>query len=144
MDIRRQGHFTDFIDNIIKYAVIGKMDDAAAEVGTVQDFCLQSSGKFDGRPRQGLLSRLDQHFPAVFPDGRQEQDFDLAACRHPFSIKAGGNDFGVVEYEDIASSEFIDEVIKMLVFHGTRFPVIQHEAGMIPRFCRMLGNQFFW
>ena len=32
----------------------------------------------------------------------------------------------------------------MLVFHGTRFPVIQHEAGMIPRFCRMLGNQFFW
>ena len=84
------------------------MDDPAAKVGAVQYFCLQASGKFDGRTRESLLPRFDQHFPAVFPDRGQEQYFYLAARRDPFPIEAGGNDFGVVEDEDIAGLKFID------------------------------------
>ena len=39
--------------------------------------------------------------------------------------------------------QFVDEVVEILVFHGAGLTVIEHEAGVVPRFGRMLGNEFF-
>ena len=39
--------------------------------------------------------------------------------------------------------EFIDEVIKVFMGYIAALSIIQHEPGMIPRFCRMLGDEFF-
>ena len=140
VDVRRKRHFTDLVDDVVEIAFIGELDDAAAEIGPVFDSTCQAFGKLDRRPRQGFLARLDQDFPAVIADGRQEQDFDLAACRRPLAVEAGRDDAGIVEDQDVAFVQFVDEVVEILVFDGTGLTVIEHEAGVVPRFCRMLGD----
>ena len=143
VDIRRERHFTDLVDDVVEIALVGELDDTAAEIGPVFDGPRQAFGKLDGRPRQGLLARFDQDFPAVVADRRQEQDFDLAASRHPFAVEPGRDDAGIVEDQDVAWVQFVDEVVEILVFHGAGLTVIEHEAGVVPRFGRMLGNEFF-
>lgn len=39
--------------------------------------------------------------------------------------------------------EFVDEVIEIFMGYVTALSVIEHEPGVIPRFCRMLGDEFF-
>ena len=143
MDIRRKRHFTDFVDDGVEIAFIGELDDAAAEIGPVFDSACQAFRKFDDRPGQGLLARFDQDFPAVVADGRQQQDFDFPTRRRPLAMEAGRDDTGIVEDQDVAFVQFVDEVIEILVFDGAGLAVIEHEAGVVPRFCRMLGNEFF-
>ena len=143
VDIRRKRHFTDFVDDGVEIAFIGELDDAAAEIGPVFDSACQAFRKFDDRPGQGLLARFDQDFPAVVADGRQQQDFDFPTRRRPLAMEAGRDDAGIVEDQDVAFVQFVDEVIEILVFDGAGLAVIEHEAGVVPRFCRMLGNEFF-
>ena len=143
MDVRRKRHFADLIDDVVEIAFVSELDDASTEIGPVFYGPRQSFREFNRRPRQGLLSRLDQDFPAVIADGRQQQDFDLAASRNPLAVEPGRDDAGVIEDQDIAFVQFVDEVVEILVFDGARLTVIEHEAGVVPRFCRMLGDEFF-
>ena len=39
--------------------------------------------------------------------------------------------------------QFVDKVVEILVFDGAGLTVIEHEAGVVPRFSRMLGDEFF-
>mgnify|MGYP000043104808 CR=1 FL=1 len=58
-------------------------------------------------------------------------------------MEPGRDDAGIIEDQDVAWVQFVDEVVEILVFDGAGLTVIEHEAGVVPRFSRMLGNEFF-
>ncbi len=143
MDIRRQRHFTDFIDNIIKHAVIMEFDNTAAKIGTVLYVCRKPFRKFYCRPRQCFFARLDQYFPRIFAYRREQQNFYLTACGNPFAVQAGRDDAGIVKNEYIAFVQFVCQIIKIFVLHFAALAVIEHEPRVVAGFCRMLCYEFF-
>ena len=45
VDIRRKRHFTDLVDDVVEIALVGELDDTAAEIGPVFDGTRQAFGK---------------------------------------------------------------------------------------------------
>lgn len=72
----------------------------------------------------------------------EEQDFDLALGIGLMSAKAGGDDFGIVEDQEITGSEPMLEIGEPGVVVKPGGAVEDEEAGGIPLEDRRLGDEF--
>ena len=144
VDVRRQRHLADLLENGVEVAVIGKPHDSAAVVRDVgHGACEPSIAKGKDGARFRPLARLAEALPEVQFSLLQQQELDDRSRLLLDPVDAGRQDAGVVQDEAVAGTQIVEDVRKMTVFDLAGDPVeMEHARGIaLPERC--LGNQFF-
>jgi hypothetical protein len=144
---------------------VGRQGQLAVEGGEVEDVGFEAElamslvvlGEDSGRKWGGRGTKVESG-PGAYPFSRaqegppgprrgflEEEDFDSTAGRatpvHFSPPEAGGDDLGVVEDEEIAGMEMVEEGAEMGEGSGAGRPVEDQKSGRIPFRSRMLCNQ---
>ena len=88
-----------------------------------------------------LFARLHQHFPGSHIVPLQKQHFHQTAVFGQ-RVHTRGNDFGIVDDEDVPRLYIFFDIAENPVLYFLRVPVVNQQAGGIPRLRGRLGDQF--
>ena len=143
MDIGRCRHFSQLVQEAVEITVIVEFHHPAAKVRFVQHFAIAGIGELDFCAGKSLPARVHQHFPHIIALRRKEKHFHLAAGSSFLSVETGRNHLGIVEYEYIARTDFIQNIPEMMMLPGTGVLIQHHKPAGIAGFRRFLGNELF-
>ena len=143
MNIRRGRHLTDLIEKAVEIAVIVEFDQTSAEFRLIQHFAVTVLCEFDLYAGQRLTARVHEDFPCIIALRREEQHLHLAAGILLLAIEARRNDFRVIEDENIAFADLVQDITEMVMLPLPRLLINHHQAAGVTRLCRFLSNQFF-
>jgi hypothetical protein len=152
MNIGRQRHVSDAIENGEEIVDRGELEQPVAELSTLKDFGFESngavwSGEHEAFADGNFSSGAHERAPEIVSSGLGEHDFDSAgglfafAAQGSASVEASGDHAAVVEHKQIASAEKGREVGELAVaqFAGC---TIHHEHAALPTLLRrLLRNQ---
>ena len=101
-DIRRQGHFPQFVQNVFKYTFIFEFNDAIAAFDDLQHFRHQfAAAKGDFIPRTSFFTGTHQHFPCIHISSHQKKDLHSCACAHAFAIQSGRKYLCIIDHKAV-------------------------------------------
>ena len=104
MNIGRQRHGTQAIQNFLKDTVVDKAYDTSAEIRIGDDLTGKFITKLNDRTNTRFFPRFDKHFPLVFVDLAQEKDLDLPARLTACADEPCRNDTRIVEDQNVTVS----------------------------------------
>ena len=147
-NVGRKRHQPDFVQNFIDigifFFVIFKSDQAGSLLDNVDNFTDQhppaeNETTADLRP----LAGFHEGFPCIRRTGtKQKKLYNRVLPPLRVTIEPCGDNFGVVDNEDIPGVQHIRNIIKMFVFNVAAFAVYTHQPGMIARLNRRLSDPF--
>ena len=150
VDVGRQGHLAQLVEDFLEYAVIHKTDNTAADFRHAgHDFTLQQPvAKGAHRAWLEAAARLDQGLPVGGVFAAQQQDLHrhlgaVGICGFLHAQKARGDHLRLVDNQRVAGIEVIQNVVKMLVLTGAVPPVHHHQSGVIAGLHGGLGDELF-
>ena len=89
-NVRRQGHFSQLIQNLLKNAFILELDQAVSFLHYINDLAFQDPvSKNDLRARAGFFARLYQTFPDIIFFPFQKKNLNKSSCLFLVTIKTG-------------------------------------------------------
>ena len=88
------------------------------------------------------FARPQHHPPIVLREFFEQKDFKLAAGMRIGSAKPRWNDTGVIQDENLAGTEIIDQVAKLPVCDLAGVAVYDKKPGVVAVWGRRLGNEF--
>ena len=148
-DVRRERHRPNAVENVIhvgkRAAVVVKANQAVALVGDVgHGRTEQTVPEREFHANAGALSGTHQGLPNVGGALTEQKQLDLRVlpARHT-AVKTGGNDFGIIDDEDVVRAQVIAEVKKMPMRDAAVGAIQYHQAGGVPRLDGCLRNAFF-
>ena len=143
MDIRRERHLSEFIQDLLEDPIPGETDRSAPVLPDTQNRCLQFSFPKD-ELRTGLcpFPGFQNHFPVRQVQPLQQKELNCAArfCLH--AVKPGRNDSCFIDDQHIPRIQILNDIPENPVLNGVLFPVNHHQAGTVPGINRFLCNQF--
>ena len=82
----------------------------------------------------------DESLPCVWTQTVQKQYFELSSSLFT-GLKAGRDNAGVVEDEDVAGVQVFRKLVKTAMLHRIEIPVQHHQSRVVSWFDRSLGNE---
>ena len=120
-------------------------DGPAPGGGIVDDFRYQLVivSKVEFVPYADLAGGVDDDVPKAvgFIQFAQEEDFDLGACLLFAAIHSCGENFGIVDDENVLVVKIVHNVFKTPVLDIPGLSFYDHEATLVSLLGRMLGNK---
>ena len=144
VNVGRQGHLTQPIQNFLKNALIMETHQPRALRGTIHDFRpKQPVAEAAPGSRGQTAARAHQRFPKVFFQPLEQQNLHWHVGFFLFSQQPGRNDPGVVDHHHVARIQEPGQIVKVQVLHGMIRPIIHQQAAVIPGFDGGLSDQLF-
>jgi hypothetical protein len=159
VNVRRQRHVTDLVENSLKILHRIKPQGALAELSGANDFGLEERFRLIGRSEVKVLSGLylaagaDERRPLVLAELLGQQDLDTARgirrtrlCMNtpsPSSVQASRNDTAVVENEKIAGLKKMGKIAEEVVPVFAGRPIENEHAAGTSNWRRRLGDELF-
>ena len=141
LNIRRQRHFTQALQNLQKNSLIMKLHHPVSVLLHLGH--RGGEGSISEAHRLALLhfpARLHQALPGSASQIPQQQDLHSPACG-PLAQKAGRQHPGVIHHQAVPRIQIVDDIIKMPVLQRAGSPVQHQKPGAVPPLQRRLGNQ---
>ena len=104
MNVGRQRHGTQAIQNFLKDTVVDKSYDTSAKIRIGDDLTGKFITKLNDRANTRFFSRFDKHYPLVFVDLAQEEDLDLPTRLTASTDEPCRNDTRIIEDQNVAAS----------------------------------------
>ena len=101
--------------------------------------CSRCIGKFNNLSHSH--STIHQHFSMSGINAFDKQHFYSPSAGDFFPTKTGGNDFGVIDDQQVSRSKNIREILDLMIDNLTLMPIEHQQTRMISRMNRMLRNQ---
>ena len=145
MDIRRQGHLPQPVQDLLENAVIEEADGAAASFLHVSKDFTGEEPIAEGAAGSRLqpAAGADQRFPIRGVDPAQEQHLHGHAGILLNAEQARGNYLRLINDEGVPGIQVINDIVEMFMFNGTVLPVVHEQAAVVPGFHGGLGDQLF-
>ena len=143
LDVGRQGHFTQMLQNLQENSLVIKAHQTVAVRQDLCDLCRQlavAEGEFGSLPH--MPSRAHQTFPRLFSPVDEQQHLTGAASRQTLPQQTGGQHPGIVQDQAVTGVQEVRQLVEMVMLPGTGVPVQSHEPGTVPPLQRRLGDQF--
>ena len=104
-DVRRQRHLSQFIQDFLKNALVGKLDQAVALLHNVTDLAGQKSlAEIDSGSDLAFFSRFDQGLPDIVFFSLEQKNLDLCLSAFLHAIQSGRNYFCIVDDKAVTRS----------------------------------------
>ena len=145
-NVGRQGHQThdvqDLINVLIFVMVVFKADEAIALLDHTDHLADENTAtEHHTHAHTGALTRLDQRLPGIQLVRAKQEQFDLGILpAFGVAVQTGGNDLGIVDDQRVALLQIIQNIVKMPMLQRVRVAMHDHQAAVITRLDRMLGN----
>ena len=143
VDIGRQRHFPEPIQQLFKNAAVKEAHGPSAGLGHISEDLAPEKPVSEGTDRAGLQPAPgpDERFPVggVFP--AQQQDLHRDACVLLDAQQACRNDPGLVDDQRVPGIQIIDDIVEVPVLNTLICPVIDQQAAVVAGFGRSLGDQ---
>ena len=141
LDVRRQGHFPQVLQNLQKDSLIMEPDNPVA---VLLDF-LHRSGQLavsedDLLAGAELLSGLCQTFPLLIPQIPQQKQLYSASCG-AVAQKPGRQHPGIVHHQAVPGVQVFHNIVKVPVRELPGFLIHDQKPGTVPLLQWSLGNQ---
>ena len=144
MDIGRQGHLPQLIQQAFKYALINKAHHAPARVRCIHNFRTQQPiAKGYRIALMQAAARLYQRFPGVHIQSAQQQHLGGHARAFLNAQQTRGNHARFIEHHHIARTQELRQLAENMILAPLVITVANHHATGIARLYRRLGNQLF-
>ena len=115
-----------------------------AALGGGEHPCLQASvAEFKDQAFPCLLAGTDHDFPHILLYLLEQQEFHVTAGSLPVAIQTCRQNTGIVEHQQIAGIEPVDDVMEHAFTSGAGLLIQKHDTGRIPGLNGGLGDQFF-
>ena len=139
-DVGRQRHVADLLEHRVDaFPLVGKADQAVAALHRLQHLAgHQPIAKGELDPRLCLFTGFDQRFPDVLLLLFQQQHLDVPAGVGLDAVQARRDNAGVVDHQQVAWIQIVDDVIKMMVAARAALAVHHQQARVVPRLNRRL------
>ena len=144
MDIGRQRHLTEALENLQENALVVELYQLVAVVHLADHGC----GQLVVTERQlGSGVRFSAGLCETFPDAvalvAQQQHLDRAHRRHTVSEKPCRQHARIVQHQRVSRLQIFRQIIKMPVLDFARVLAQNHQPRAVSAFKRRLGNEFF-
>ena len=123
MDIRRERHLSEGIQDFLKNSVEAEPDQSVALIHYIDDFadqrtiirCPVRTSEQDSRAHFTLLPGLYKAFPGVggLSDKKKYLDFSESTLSH--AVETGGDDLRIIDDKGIARLKVIDYILERVV-----------------------------
>ncbi len=144
MDIGRQRHLAQRVQDLLKHPVIPEVHHSPAKFRAFQNLGLQLS-----RAKCHLAAGFQppawahQGFPQVLFQALQQQHLTGHAAVHFDSDQPGGDHLGVVDHHRVTGPQVFWQIKKMPVCPVVIVPIAHQHAAGVPGLHRRLGDQAF-
>ena len=144
LDIRRQRHGAELVEDFQENALIVETDQAVAVRLNSLDGCGQQAVT-EGQlyAGAGLFARTRQALPQTVALVGQQQHLDRRNMADSVAHQTRRNDARIVEYHAVARLNILQQIAEMTVRHRAVSAVEHHQTGRVTLLQRMLGNQAF-
>ena len=141
-DVGRQRHVADLLEyRVDAFPLVGKADQAVAALHRLQHLAgHQPVAKGELDPRLCLFTGFDQRFPDVLLLLFQQQHLDVPAGVGLDAVQARRDNAGVVDHQQVAWIQIVDDVIKMMVAARAALAVHHQQTRVVPRLHRRLRD----
>ena len=141
-DVGRQRHIADLLEHRVDaFPLVGKADQAVAALHRLQHLAgHQPVAKGELDPRLCLFAGFDQRFPDVLLLLFQQQHLDVPAGVGLDAVQARRDNAGVVDHQQVAWIQIVDDVIKVMVAARAALAVHHQQARVVPRLHRRLRD----
>ena len=141
-DVGRQWHVADLLEHRVDaFPLVGKADQAIAALHRLQYLAgHQPVAKGELDPRLCLFAGFDQRFPNVLPLLFQQQHLDVTAGVGLDAVQARRDNAGIVDHQQVAWIQIVDDVIKMMVAARAALAVHHQQTRVVPRLHRRLRD----
>ena len=139
-DVGRQRHVADLLEHRVDaFPLVGKADQAVAALHRLQHLAgHQSVAKGELDPRLCLFTGFDQRFPDVLLLLFQQQHLDVPAGVGLDAVQARRDNAGVIDHQQVAWIQIVDDVIKVMVAARAALAVHHQQTRVVPRLNRRL------
>ena len=141
-DVGRQRHVADLLEHRVDaFPLVGKADQAVAALHRLQHLAgHQPIAKGELDPRLCLFTGFDQRFPDVLLLLFQQQHLDVPAGVGFDAVQARRDNAGVVDHQQVAWIQIVDDVIKVMVAARAALAVHHQQPRVVPRLHRRLRD----
>ena len=145
MNIGRQRHLTQLVEDLLKHAVVVEFHLAAAILGIVDDLGAQKAIA-KGAERAGTQPAAGTHkaLPHILFQTLEQQDLHRHAGILLFAQQTGRDNLGFIHHQHIALFQKLGQIIKMQVLNALVLAVVYQKAAVVARFHGGLRNQLLW
>ena len=141
-DVGRQRHVADLLEHRVDaFPLVGKADQAVAALHRLQHLAgHQPVAKGELDPRLCLFTGFDQRFPDVLLLLFQQQHLDVPAGVGLDAVQARRDNAGVIDHQQVAWIQIVDDVIKVMVAARAALAVHHQQTRVVPRLHRRLRD----